>query len=101
MRILVVDDEPSVAGLIAEGLRNEGYGDVVIATSGEQGLQVLEWDPPDVVFLDIILPDGSAVSLIAELNARAREEAIDRPPPAIVRAYRSVYGLDPRGWPPA
>ena len=38
---------------------------------------------------------------MAELNARAREEATDCPPPAIVRAYRSVYGLDPRGWPPA
>jgi hypothetical protein len=34
-------------------------------------------------------------------NARARDEAMDRPPPATVRAYRQVYGRDPRGWPPA
>jgi hypothetical protein len=34
-------------------------------------------------------------------NARAREEAMDQPPPATVRAYRQVYGRDPRGWPPA
>ena len=32
---------------------------------------------------------------------RARDEAMDRPPPATVRAYRQVYGRDPRGWPPA
>src|SRR5262249_36780895 len=38
---------------------------------------------------------------LADGNARAREEAMDRPPPATVRAYRSVYGRDPRGWPPA
>ncbi len=38
---------------------------------------------------------------MAEMNARAREEAMDRPPPATVRAYRQVYGRDPRGWPPA
>jgi hypothetical protein len=38
---------------------------------------------------------------LVEGNARAREEAMDRPPPATVRAYRSVYGRDPRGWPPA
>jgi hypothetical protein len=38
---------------------------------------------------------------LREMNARAREEALDRPPPATVRAYRQEYGRDPRGWPPA
>jgi len=38
---------------------------------------------------------------LREANARAREEAMDQPPPATVRAYRQVYGRDPRGWPPA
>ena len=38
---------------------------------------------------------------LEEGNARAREAATDREPPATVRAYRQVYGRDPRGWPPA
>jgi hypothetical protein len=38
---------------------------------------------------------------LREANARAREEAMDRPQPPTVRAYRQVYGRDPRGWPPA
>lgn len=38
---------------------------------------------------------------LEDMNAHAREEAMDREPPAIVRAYRQVYGHDPRGWPPA
>jgi hypothetical protein len=38
---------------------------------------------------------------LAKMNARAREDAMDRPPSATVRAYRQVYGRDPRGWPPA
>ncbi len=38
---------------------------------------------------------------VADMNARAREAAMDLPPPATVRAYREVYGHDPRGWPPA
>lgn len=37
---------------------------------------------------------------LKEMNASAREEALDRPPPAAVRGYRQVYGRDPRGWPP-
>jgi hypothetical protein len=38
---------------------------------------------------------------IEEMNVRARDETMDRRPPATVRAYRHVYGRDPRGWPPA
>jgi hypothetical protein len=37
---------------------------------------------------------------IEEMNASAREGASDRPSPATVRAYRQIYGRDPRGWPP-
>jgi hypothetical protein len=38
---------------------------------------------------------------LREANAREREEAMDLPLPATVRAYRQVFGRDPRGWPPA
>lgn len=35
-----------------------------------------------------------------EMNVQAREAAMDRLPPVTVRAYRQVYGRDPKGWPP-
>lgn len=38
---------------------------------------------------------------LTDMNATAREDAMDQQPPATVRAYRDVYGRDPRGWPPA
>lgn len=38
---------------------------------------------------------------LAEGAAQARREAMDRPPPATVLAYQTVYGRDPKGWPPA
>ena len=38
---------------------------------------------------------------LEEMSAQAREDAMDRLPPATVRAYRQVYGRDPNGWPPA
>jgi len=37
---------------------------------------------------------------LREANTRAREEAMDRPPPATVRAYRLVCGRDSLDWPP-
>ena len=36
---------------------------------------------------------------LEEVNARAREEAMDREPPATIRGYRQVYGRDRGGWP--
>lgn len=37
---------------------------------------------------------------LRQANAEAREQSLDREPPATVRAYRQVCGRDPRGWPP-
>ena len=37
---------------------------------------------------------------LEELHQQSCREAMDRPPPAIVRAYQEAYGHDPKGWPP-
>ena len=37
---------------------------------------------------------------LAEGSAQARRDAMDHPPPATVRAYQTIYGRDPKGWPP-
>ena len=37
---------------------------------------------------------------LADGSAQARRDAMDHPPPATVRAYQTVYGRDPKGWPP-
>ena len=37
---------------------------------------------------------------LQEANIEARREAMDEPPPSTVRAYRQIYGHDPKGWPP-
>ena len=70
MRILVVDDEPIVAGLIADGLRDEGYEEIVVANSGLEGLQVIERDPPDVVFLDITMPGMDGIEVLRRIRER-------------------------------
>lgn len=38
---------------------------------------------------------------LAEANEQSRQAALDRPPPATVRAYQEVFGREPKGWPPA
>jgi signal transduction histidine kinase/CheY-like chemotaxis protein len=56
-RVLVVEDDPAAAQLIADVVAAEGYG-VEIATSGTQALARAEAEPPILICLDITLSDG-------------------------------------------
>src|SRR5512146_1581910 len=62
MRILIVEDEPKLAQLLARGLGEEGHPADVAAT-GEQALWMAEAAPYDAIVLDVMLPgiDGFAV----------------------------------------
>jgi two-component system KDP operon response regulator KdpE len=62
IRILVVDDEPSILGAIAPLLRSRGY-DVSTAMSGKAALEAVELGQPDVVVLDLGLPDMNGIEV--------------------------------------
>lgn len=63
LRILVVDDEPSIVDAVATSLRYEGF-DVVTAADGEEALKAVEIERPDLIVLDVMMPklDGFAVA---------------------------------------
>jgi DNA-binding response OmpR family regulator len=54
-KILVVDDEENIRSLVETYLRNDGY-DVVTAATGEEAVERVESDAPDLVILDVRLP---------------------------------------------
>ncbi len=56
-KILIVDDEPRVARLVSEVLSAVGY-QVVAAATGESALEKVALEQPDLVLLDILLPQG-------------------------------------------
>jgi len=56
-RILVVDDEPKLIRLVKEILLATGY-EVLTAGFGQQAIEMLALEQPDLVLLDIMLPDG-------------------------------------------
>jgi diguanylate cyclase (GGDEF)-like protein len=70
-KILIVDDEPTIVELLEEHLRSEGY-ETMRAFSGEEALQMLEADIPDLVLLDLMLPgmDGYEVCRLMQKDAR-------------------------------
>ncbi|MDP9365074.1 MAG: response regulator transcription factor [Chloroflexota bacterium] len=75
-RVLVVEDEPGIAGFVRRGLLFEGFA-VDVAVDGRAALAAVRDDPPDVVVLDIMLPgvDGFEVTR----RVRAAEVADNRP----------------------
>ncbi|WP_019972598.1 response regulator transcription factor [Mycobacterium sp. 141] len=68
VRVLVVDDEPGLAELVAMALRYEGW-QVTTAPDGTTAIRLAEQDPPDVVVLDVMLPDVSGLAVLQKLRA--------------------------------
>ncbi|GAB2580751.1 response regulator transcription factor [Dyella jejuensis] len=66
-RVLVVDDEAQIRKFLDIGLRAEGY-EVLLATNGAEGLALAATRDPDVVVLDIGLPDREGHAVLAELR---------------------------------
>lgn len=73
--VLIIDDEPDTCTYFSSILEDNGYG-TVIAYDGEEGLQKIEKSPPDLIILDISMPEKSGVRLYRELKDSDRWKAI-------------------------
>lgn len=73
-RILMVDDEPDITGLVAYHLARAGYR-VITASSGPEALRSVRDEQPDLIVLDLMLPGMSGFDVLAEL--RRHEETRD------------------------
>lgn len=67
-RILVVDDEPSIVDAVATALRYEGY-EVSEARTGRDGLAAAQTDHPDLIVLDVMLPDVDGFEIARRIRA--------------------------------
>ena len=74
-RLLVVDDEPSIRDLLSASLRYAGY-DVVTAADGAEALAQAERHRPDLVVLDVMLPDIDGFAVTRRLRERGRDMPI-------------------------
>ncbi|MBL8527669.1 MAG: response regulator [Burkholderiales bacterium] len=84
-RILVVDDQPLNVKLLADTLRIKGY-EIVTASSGEEALERIERDAPDLVLLDVMMPGMDGYAVCRAIRAEPRTQIL----PVIM-----VTALDP------
>jgi len=68
MRILIVEDEKSLADIIMKGLEEEGYA-VDVAYNGEEGLFMAENEPSDLIILDIMLPVIDGMTILKKIRS--------------------------------
>jgi len=67
-KILIVDDEPDILEFLKYNLKREGY-DVVTAPDGKQALSVAASEKPDLIILDIMMPEMDGVEVCGRLRS--------------------------------
>lgn len=68
--LLIVDDEPQVRKLLETLLQHEGY-QTLTASSGEEALQLVAQQPPDLILLDIMMPGMDGYEVASQLKGNA------------------------------
>jgi two-component system, OmpR family, phosphate regulon response regulator PhoB len=94
-RVLVVEDETDIAGLIRHTLLREGHREVEVVHTGDAAIQSATAHPPDLVILDINLPTLNGFDVCRVLRAREETSQV----PVIMLTARTgendrVTGLD-------
>lgn len=86
-KILVIDDEPGIRGLLSTVLEQKGH-DVLLAEDGHKGLAIFQRDRPHVIILDLKMPtlDGMAVL--------QRVRSVDPSVPVVVFTGASTKDLE-------
>lgn len=76
MRVLVVDDDADVRKLCGINLTWDGH-EIISAAGGEEGLELIHSEAPDVVLLDVMMPDVDGLEALRRI--RRSEESMDMP----------------------
>jgi len=69
MKILVVDDDLHIQRLYKEEFEEEGY-EVFIASNGQEAIDLFNRENPDLVTLDILLPDIDGIRLLRQMKEK-------------------------------
>lgn len=74
-KILVIDDEQGIRDLLDTLLRRKGY-DVVLAASGQKGLEIFSRERPDVIVLDLKMPGMDGLTVLQQVRSHNPEQPV-------------------------
>jgi DNA-binding response OmpR family regulator len=88
---LIVEDEPVIAGVVAEAVDDAGYQPVV-TTNGNDALKQASEKWPDLVLTDLMMPHLDGIGLVHALRREAAARALSMPPVILMTAASPIYG---------
>ena len=89
-KILVIDDEPDALTYIETVLTDNGY-EAITTTSAIEAADIARSEKPDLILLDLIMPEKSGISLFGELKT---DEELKKIPVVVVSGVSQVTGAD-------
>jgi len=89
IHVLIIEDDSAIAEMYRLQLEHDGFR-VTVATTGEVAFSTLSGSEPDVVLLDLLLPDRSGFEVLAALNERFP----NHPPVVILSNYGEPSMID-------
>lgn len=89
-RILVVDDDEMIRTMVAHLLRRAGY-EVVLGSDGPTALTLFETDSPQLVILDISMPEMSGIEVARQMRAIQQRRGFAHVPIVLLTAYARSF----------
>jgi CheY-like chemotaxis protein len=75
-RALIIDDEETIQTIVLFGLRIAAHWEVLTASSGPEGILKAKAERPDVILLDVMMPDMDGITTFKELQAHPSTQPI-------------------------
>jgi len=89
-KILLIEDEQIIIEILAKKLKEEGY-DVVVAMNGNQGLEKMRRQTPDVILLDMVMPEKGGMEVLEEMR---KDKSLKKIPVIIISNSGQPVELD-------
>jgi two-component system, OmpR family, alkaline phosphatase synthesis response regulator PhoP len=75
-RVLIIDDEETIQTVVQFGIRMRAGWQVLTASSGMQGIQTAQSEQPDVILLDVMMPEMDGIETFKNLQSYPETEQI-------------------------
>ena len=89
-KILIIDDDPDVVLFLSTMLKDQGYS-TVEARNGQEGIEKAQEESPDLILLDLMMPQKSGISLLSDLK---KDVDLKKIPVIMVTGVSGETGID-------
>lgn len=93
-KVLIIDDEPDARAFLKAILEDDGY-ETMTASDGDEGLRAARGTPPDLITLDLMMPNKSGVKFFNEIKS---DQQLKEVPIVVVSGARQETGVDMKSY---